>query len=200
MKRKLLPLAIGAAVAMPGLAFAEPTVYGKVNVSFENHDLDNGDDSADQWELNSNASRLGVKGSEKISDNLSAVYKLEYEVAVDDGSDVFKQRNIYGGFKGGFGQIIVGKFDSPLKVAQGKVDQFNDMSDGDLKNVVTGENRESNLIQYSTPNLGPVVATLAIQPGEDRDEGQEDRVPRVLRVVEDAPDVIAQLHRGPARR
>ena len=177
MKRKLLPLAIGAAIAMPGVAMAEPVVYGKVNVSFENADVDNGDDSADQWEVNSNASRLGVKGSEKISDSLSAVYKAEFEISVDDGDksgETFGQRNIYGGLKGGFGEVIVGKFDTPLKTAQNKIDQFNDMSNGDIKNVITGENRASNLIQYSTPDMGGITAKLAIQPGEDRDDGDPD--------------------------
>lgn len=175
MKRKLLPLAIGAAIAMPGVAMAEPVVYGKVNVTLENYDFDAADDGDDfdRWEVNSNASRLGVKGSEKISDSLSAVYKLEYETAVDDGDNgddedlTFKQRNIYGGLKGSFGEVIVGKFDTPTKTAQNKVDQFNDFQLGDIKNVIAGENRTSNTIQYSTPAMGALTAKLAIIPGED---------------------------------
>lgn len=204
MKRKLLPLAIGAAIAMPGVAMAEPVVYGKVNVTLENYDndaADNGDDF-DRWEVNSNASRLGVKGSEKISDSLSAVYKLEYETAVDDGSAAkaeyldhdgdeddadltFKQRNIYGGLKGGFGEVIVGKFDTPTKTAQNKVDQFNDYQLGDIKNVIVGENRTSDTIQYTTPDMGALTAKVAIIPGEgectdgaddDCDDGLADGV------------------------
>lgn len=174
MKRKLLPLAIGAAIAMPGVALAEPTVYGKVNVSLEANDADNGNDLDDsKFELNSNASRLGVKGKEKISDNFSAIYKLEYEVAVDDGKDVFKQRNIYGGFKGGFGTVQAGNFDTPTKTAQKKIDMFNNLS-GDIKNYLVGENRSSNLIQYTTPDMGPISAKLAIQPGEETEESSGD--------------------------
>lgn len=57
MKKNLLAIAVGAAVAFPGLALADgPTVYGKVNVSLENADFDDGTDSEDTWELNSNAS------------------------------------------------------------------------------------------------------------------------------------------------
>lgn len=174
MKRKLLPLAIGAAIAMPGVALANPTVYGKVNVTLENDDIDNGNDSADTWEVNSNASRLGVKGKEKISDNLSAVYKLEYQIAVDDGDEVFKQRNIYGGLKGGFGEVIVGNFDTPTKKAQNKVDLFNDYQYGDIKNVIVGENRESNMIQYTTPDMGGITAKIALQPGEEFDDNDPD--------------------------
>ena len=89
MKVKLLPLAIGAAIAMPGVAMADVTVYGKMNLTLEMADYEFEDSSSDydRWELNSNASRLGVKGSEDINDNLSAFYKAEYEIFPDDGSD-----------------------------------------------------------------------------------------------------------------
>lgn len=201
MKVKLLPLAIGAAIAMPGVAMADVTVYGKMNVSVEMADYQFEDSTADfdRWELNSNASRLGFKGSEEISDSLSAFYKAEYEIFPDDGSDgrsisldgvavdtsgdgnpdstedvdastdrVFKQRDIYVGLKGGWGAVQLGNFDTPVKKSQGKIDQFNDMPSGDLKNVLTGENRESNLIQYASPTIADaIVLKAAVQVGED---------------------------------
>lgn len=187
MKRKLLPLAIGAAIAMPGVALAGPTVYGKVNVTVENYDNDPQGDTSDydQWEVNSNASRLGVKGKEKITDSLSAVYKLEYQVTVDGDDDVFKQRNIFAGLQGGFGEVIVGKFDTPMKTSQRKVDLFNDYNLGDIKNVLPGENRANDSIQYTTPEMGPLTAKVAIIPGEgectdgagsDCDDGLADGV------------------------
>lgn len=201
MKVKLLPLAIGAAIAMPGVAMADVTVYGKMNVSVEMADYQFEDSTADfdRWELNSNASRLGFKGSEEISDSLSAFYKAEYEIFPDDGSDgrsisldgvavdtsgdgnpdstedvdastdrVFKQRDIYVGLKGGWGAVQLGNFDTPVKKSQGKIDQFNNMPSGDLKNVLTGENRESNLIQYASPTIADaIVLKAAVQVGED---------------------------------
>tara|TARA_Y100001934_G_scaffold258806_1_gene329365 strand:+ start:288 stop:1277 length:990 start_codon:yes stop_codon:yes gene_type:complete len=182
MKKNLLAIAVGAAVAFPGLALADgPTVYGKVNVSLENADVDNGTTSEDAWELNSNASRLGVKGSFDLDvADLQAIYQLEYEVAVDDGDEVFKQRNIFGGLKGAFGTLKAGKFDTPTKKAQGKVDQFNDIG-GDIKNILAGENRVSNIIQYSTPKLADIVTlNLAFIPGEgddlDGDGNNEDGI------------------------
>lgn len=60
MNKKLLALAIGAAIAMPVAALAEgPTLYGKIDLSLENQD--NG--AADMWVVENNASRIGVKGS-----------------------------------------------------------------------------------------------------------------------------------------
>lgn len=77
MKKNLLAIAVGAAVAMPVVALADgPTVYGKVNVSLENAEFDDGvNPSEDQWELNSNASRLGVKGDFDLDvAGLKAIY------------------------------------------------------------------------------------------------------------------------------
>lgn len=174
------------ALALSNLAFADVTVYGKANVSL-NTDTDktNGTTDNDTWTLNSNASRLGVKGDMELEDGLKAIYQLEYEVALDDGkadeieadcdgtdtvdecgSTAFKQRNIFVGLEGDFGQVIVGKFDTPLKASQGKVDRFNDLPTGDIKDVLAGENRESNLIQYTTPKFGNMELAVALQPGE----------------------------------
>lgn len=180
MKKQLLALAIGSLVALPSVALADkgPTVYGKVNVSYEN--ADNGTDDA--WELNSNASRLGVKGALDLDvNNLEAIYKAEFEISVDDGDkkgQTFAQRNIYGGFAhASVGTLIAGKFDTPLKASQGKIDQFGDLG-GDLKHVMGGDERVSDIIQYSTPTFADALQlNFAFVPGEDaggEDDGPAD--------------------------
>jgi predicted porin len=170
MKQKLISTMIAAIAAssMASVAAADDaTVYGKLNVSLNNVDYDGGDD---EWKLSSNASRIGLKGSFDINEGLKAIYKMEYEVAVDDGNaddDEFKQRNIYGGFQGNFGTVIAGHHDTPTKLIQDKVDRFNDLENGDIKNIFAGENRESNIIMYSTPSMNGLSATIALMPGED---------------------------------
>ncbi|MCG8391451.1 MAG: porin [Pseudomonadales bacterium] len=182
MKKNLLAIAVGAAVAMPGLALADgPKVYGKVNVSLEQMSYDPSPaapNNDDEWELQSNASRLGVKGDFDLDvGNLKAIYKAEFEISVDDGDkggQTFSQRNIYGGLQGGFGTLMAGKFDTPTKKAQGDVDQFNDL-DGDIKNILAGENRASNIIQYSTPKLADMITlNAAFIPNEDSDDFDGD--------------------------
>lgn len=171
MKVKLLPLAVTAAIAMPGLALADgPTVYGKMNVSFENVDLDDGTDSADNWQLISNSSRFGVKGDGKINNALKATYLIEWGVSGDgDGTDL-SQRNRSVGLAGNFGAFDVGHFDTPTKVSQGKVDQFNDLS-GDLQYVLTGDTRAKDILQYTTPDMSGLQGKLAFMPGEEFDDG-----------------------------
>lgn len=181
MNKKLLALTLGAVAALPLTAQAEgPTLYGKMNVT-----LDSIEDTAavtDAWYLNSNASRLGIKGeSETGVASLKGIYQAEYEIDVaGDAATPFAQRNIYVGLKGGFGTVRMGKFDTPLKEAQGKVDQFNDLN-GDIKNIMPGETRAANIVQYSTPKLADMLTiNVALMPAENTDvdgqAGNEDGI------------------------
>lgn len=178
MKVKLLPLAIGAAVALPGVAMAEMSFYGKANLAYGMADYDRGGvitpTDGDRWELTSYDSRFGVKGSEDISDNLSVIYQIEWKVDFDgsEGSDM-GQRDRYVGFQGGFGTFKGGKFDTPLKKAQGKIDLFGDTT-GDIKYVFVGENRVANILQYTTPDMGGFEVNFAWMPGEEFEDGTND--------------------------
>ena len=136
-------------------------LYGKVNVSVVNSDSG----SDDTWKLNSNASRIGLKGSTQVSEGLTVFYKTEFQVDVDGDGDVFKQRNIFAGVKGSFGSVLAGKNDTPTKLAQKKIDLFNDL-EGDIKKTFAGENRMSNIIAYTTPKYGNFSATYAVMPSE----------------------------------
>ena len=179
MKKVLLSAAVASTLSLAPYGFADGpidgTIYGKVNVSVVN--ADNG--STDQWKLNSNASCLGVKGKTEIADGLYAVYKAEFEVCVDDGDckgQTFAQRNIMGGIRGSFGTLWAGKHDTPTKLAQNKIDLFNDL-EGDIKNTFEGENRVSNMIAYTSPEMNGFATTLAMIPAEGSDvdgDGQND--------------------------
>ena len=159
---------LGTATAMLAIApFAaangpiDGKLYGKVNVSVVNSDSG----SEDTWKLNSNASRIGLKGSTQVSEGLTVFYKTEFQVDVDGDGDVFKQRNIFAGVKGSFGSVLAGKNDTPTKLAQKKIDLFNDL-EGDIKKTFAGENRMSNIIAYTTPKYGNFSATYAVMPSE----------------------------------
>lgn len=166
-KMKLRTLILMGSI-MPLAAFAEPTFYGKANVVLQS--AKEGDVSTS--ELLSNASRIGVKGSQPIADGLEAIYQAEYEIYVDDGDNggrTFGQRNIFVGLKGTYGSVIGGHFDTPLKVAQGKVDLFNDL-EGDIRNVLTpNDNRESNSVMYTTPSMNGLSFSGALVLSEEED-------------------------------
>jgi predicted porin len=144
-------------------------LYGKINATVVN--TDSGSD--DTWKLNSNASRIGLKGSTQVSEGLTVFYKTEFQVDVDGDGDVFKQRNIYAGIKGQYGSLLAGKNDTPTKLAQKKIDLFNDL-EGDIKKTFAGENRMSNIIAYTTPKYGNFSATYAVMPSEAVNGGLSD--------------------------
>lgn len=171
MNKLVLSATLATTFALASNSFADGpidgAIYGKINVSVVNTDQN----SSDKWTLNSNASRLGVEGETKITDDLHAIYKAEFEMCLDDGDckgQTFKQRNIFGGIKGSFGTVWAGKHDTPTKLAQKKIDLFNDL-EGDIKNTFEGENRVSNVIAYASPNLSGFSGTVAIIPGEGAD-------------------------------
>jgi len=185
MKKALLPLLIASLV--PAAAFADVTVYGKAFVTWQNSDLISGQTYT---EVVNNASRIGLKGSEVINDDLKAIYQFEYQTKPDDGSisqtctatskstttnpaattsttttcsvsgQTFSQRNIFVGLQGGFGVAKLGMFDTPLKLAQEKIDLFNDMI-GDMQAVIQGETRAKNVVQYSTNEYAHTTFNLA---------------------------------------
>ncbi|CCU70598.1 porin [Thalassolituus oleivorans] len=174
MKKLALSLAVAAA---PFIAQAEtieiekPSFYGKLNVTQEFVQPEN---AGNYSQLNSNASRLGLKGKIALDHGLTGIYQVEYEVNADDGTEsksgnTLTQRNTFAGVKGEFGEVIVGMFDTPFKATQNKIDLFNDLR-GDIKNVISNsENREANSVQYTSPNMGGAVVTVDHINSEDED-------------------------------
>lgn len=167
MKRNLLALAVGAAILLPLTAQAAPTVYGRLNLSVDYVDVDS-KGTEPVWTLNSNASRIGVKGNEKLSDDFTAVYKAEWQVNGDmAAAGDLSGRERYIGLKhSSLGTLRLGAIDSPLKTSEDMVDVFND-SILDMQNLVTGQTRLNNSINYVSPKILDVFgANITIQPGE----------------------------------
>ena len=159
MKFKILSLLLLVPVLY--LQSEEPTVYGKLWISVESQDTASGT----EVDMVSNASRLGVKGSMDFGEGIEAIYQAEYEVDPVDGTAdeskdrTFKQRNSFVGLKGSMGTIFLGKHDTATKKSQKKIDLFNDLA-GDIKNILQGENRMSDLIGYTTPEINGFSATF----------------------------------------
>ena len=159
MKLKILSMLLLVPVLY--LQSEEPTVYGKLWISVESQDTASGT----EVDMVSNASRLGIKGSMDFGEGIEAIYQAEYEVDPVDGTAdeskdrTFKQRNSFVGLKGSMGTIFLGKHDTATKKSQKKIDLFNDLA-GDIKNILQGENRMSDLVGYTTPKINGFSATF----------------------------------------
>lgn len=161
-------IAIASAIALASItaAHAAPTVYGKAFLTLDyvstDYDAANKTDE-DTFKLNSNASRIGFKGDDDLTDTTKLIYQLEYQINPDDDSQQFKSRNTYVGLAHNtLGTVLAGRHDTPLKLAQNKVDVFNDTL-FDITNAgVSGENRANNTLAYQSPVIvGMPVSFMA---------------------------------------
>ncbi|MEE4244584.1 MAG: porin [Kangiellaceae bacterium] len=154
LKRNLVASAISvAALALSGGAAAdeEVTLYGLINVSYQQTDAE-----FDGNEIRSNTSFFGIQGKSKISDGLKAIYTLEWEVDTADsntpGQDTLRRRTQFVGLGGDFGEVIIGRVDLPMKIADRKIDLFNNL-EGELNLLMLGDNRTDNTFQYTSPKF-----------------------------------------------
>ena len=171
MRKSTLAIAIAAAIAAPMTAQADTTLYGQAHMSLEWQDSDSGDGI----DLMSNSSRIGVKGSHKLSDALSAVYQIEWGLSMDGETSDMNQRNRVAGLKGGFGTVLFGRHDTPLKTLGNAVAEdwgstqmggarqirsLQDNSVGTGSGGLTWDMRLDNVIAYVSPNFG--IASIFI--------------------------------------
>jgi len=178
-KKKLaVVVAVGTLAAAPLAAQAiDGEVYGEVHLSIDYMENENPSTTKDNSALtvSSNTSKLGFKGSEKLSDNLSAIWQYETEVELDNGDIAVKGRDTFGGLKGSWGVLKAGRLSTPTKRASSKIDLFtNSRADHNLMvGSVNGDkvfdSRLDNTIWYSTPKMAGVKLDLSYTPDTDED-------------------------------
>lgn len=166
---------LGTAVLSTCAMAGEATFYGRAHVAL-NH-LDDGNDYR-AFSVSSNSSRVGVQASHPLRDQLEVIAQFEGTVDLDQANDdfTFSSRNAYGGFRGDWGMVRIGKFDSPLKRLMNSVELFRDQV-GDARNIarsravvgqvddssvsVNFDSRFDNAVGYTSPSHYPVVLNLA---------------------------------------
>jgi predicted porin len=153
MQKKIIALAIASALTAPALAFADATVYGQANLSVDivNDGMTN---SARTNQLNSNTSRLGVKGSEDLGGGLSAIAQLEGTIGMDTGTvgtSLFNRDTYLGLSSATAGTGLVGRHATPYYMATRKLDMF---ADG------IADNRGSQVACGTTPCTGSFATTM----------------------------------------
>jgi predicted porin len=193
-KLKLIALAVSAGVAMPGLASAVEVagkaldIYGKAHLSLDavsskQANGSGGYDDVNNLSISSNSSRLGFKGEMPVG-AVTGFYKIEAAITFDNGDGTsFSHRAAYAGVEDGFGSVLVGYRDTPLKDIRGMFDVFGDTV-GDARNIfgsVSASNyadvRAKNAIMYTTPKMGGFAANVMYSTaweGNDSNQNGQD--------------------------
>ncbi len=136
MNKKLLTVAVSAALASPTVLAGDVTMYGQVHIATSSYDSEI--DSGDGWDVSSHATRLGFKGSEDLGGNLKAIWQIELGIAASDdaddaeggnttnNADNISYRNTFVGLSGNWGTALIGRHDTPLKISTASLDLFSD--------------------------------------------------------------------------
>jgi predicted porin len=117
-------------------------------------------------------SYIGFKGTEDLGGGLKATWQVESEIGKTQDSThadpVFANRNTYVGLAGGFGEVRIGRHDTPYKIATGGLDPFGD-SLGDYNAIIGSytngagkfDARAAGTVAYISPNFNGLTAAVA---------------------------------------
>jgi len=183
MNKTLICATVTSALASFGALADGPNFYGRLELAVTNTDasstLQSGTHNATAGEsgtfLENNFSNLGVKGSEKLSDGIEAVYQMEFQVEnTSSKGDTFKARNTFLGLKSNAGTVLVGRNDTVFKQAEGGVDLFGN-TNGDMDRMLAGQTRSADGIWYYSPRIADLLtvnATYLLDANNDTDGSQ----------------------------
>lgn len=165
MQKKIIVLAIAAALSAPAMALADVTTYGQFNVSIDMVDEGQTTNSAKANQMNgaANGSRIGFKGNEALDGGMNIDWQLEAEVGVDDGSSNFfgRESNIGIG-SSSIGTVRLGLQASPYKASTRQLDVFNDTAADNRALLSRGhDNSATNAVSYASPSLGGLTLVVA---------------------------------------
>ncbi len=157
-RRLVAVLVCSGLLAAPTAVFAEASWYGSLRGGVM---LDKGQDA----KFYDGASRWGIKGSNEISEGLSAVYRFEHKFSTEDAGQP-GGRLAYVGLSGGFGSLTLGQIWSASYNHAGVIrDIGNWYSSGDTSG------RIGNTLSYAYSNDAFSVQFDAIMDGK-KDSGK----------------------------
>lgn len=194
MKKSLVALSI-AALSTAAFAQSNVTVYGVADVSGQGTSLSRGNGessnpSGTTFNLKSNDSSIGFKGTEALGNGNKALFQMESYVNVTGGQQgvAVNNGNLFGGMKDSFvglngkgGTVLAGYLSTPYRTAVNSFEVFpGDKSDSNLDNIVgkqrigyrganqnvTGFIQADNAVRatalaYATPTLYGINGSIA---------------------------------------
>jgi len=180
MNKKLITLAVAAAMVAPLAAAAETTLYGRIDTAIVNVDVKKGTPADEAigsaWDVDTGTTRIGVKGSEDLGNGLKAIFQAEWQFTSSEETNGsgslgggFDNRLGYAGLSGGFGTVTLGRQWTPYYGAVNKSDVFNTPGNaGTGPNIVSanrtalGPSRKGNQLTYASPSFNGLKGLVAV--------------------------------------
>jgi predicted porin len=189
MQKKLMAAAVAGALALPAAAtWAQSStvqIYGRITYEYGNINSQGRLKDSDYAD-SPGGSAIGFRGEEKLGGGLSAWFQCESSADVRAMDQTgFCTRNSAVGFKGGFGNIYFGRWDTPFKRALnvgtvgaeetgilgmsflpfGGSGGSDATASGDGPQRQRWKRREAGLTYYESPNFGGFQAMAAFSTG-----------------------------------
>lgn len=189
MKKGLIALALAGMFVAPA-AMADTSnvnIYGTIDVGYAS--MSNGTSAAgvagtNTNQISSQTTKLGLKGSEDLGDGLSAIWQIEQQIDIDNAgntgstNNTLAGRNSFLGLKSdSMGTVLMGRHDTPYKIATRKLDLFAD-SFGDNRALMGGgttagggvggaahDARLTNVLAYISPSMSGFTVAAAYAAG-----------------------------------
>jgi predicted porin len=187
MQLKRISMICAALFAAPAAALGQTTVeiYGRLNADLESVKQTGsatGTNFASRSRVTSNSSNVGVRGTEELGQGLRAFFQIESSVNFDSGtqSGFWASRNSGIGLISGYGQVLLGQWDSPYKFSTLRIDPTGDTGIAAYTGIIGGtgsitagqggqnfaerasfSRRVQNVVQYWSPNWRGLTARLA---------------------------------------
>ena len=210
MNKKLMALAVASALGTPAVALAQGAstvqIYGTAYLEYAFADQGsagtaNGGSLNDVDIFQTPGSNIGFKGEEALGGGMSAWFQCESTAAIAGvGVAGWCSRNAAIGFKGGFGNLFFGQWDSPFKRTQGITRGILNetgiygtafLTAGGSSTFIGSASpgvfirRQATTVNYDTPNWGGFQAMLQIstnQTGTAATSGATSSKPRMWSV------------------
>jgi predicted porin len=169
MNKKLVAVAVAGVLAAPLAAQAQTanvTLYGRLNLDASLVQAQQADGSkGTYYQVDSNSSRLGVRGTESLGGGLNAIFQLESGVNADTGGGVLASRETFVGLQGGWGTVKIGNFLAPVDdlhpifgnvptLTTSLLSTASVWAQGGLSKTAGGfDARLGNSVRYDSPNI-----------------------------------------------
>jgi predicted porin len=198
MNKKVMAVAVAGAFAVPGAALADATIYGRVNVGFDQYSATGCTapctDLKSRNRVFDSGSRLGFRATEDLGGGLRAVMVLETGVNFDTGSQAGQagttnantgfpaSRDSYGGLEGDWGRVSFGRqsvFWTNGVIAQSGANYINidvpmATQGGGFGRVSGIGTRIANTMMYSLPNINGFGGYASYSPQSEAATGGQN--------------------------
>lgn len=174
MQKKLLTMAVGAALAAPAsVALAQSSVqlYGTLNFSIAHTRYSApsaGGTSISKWAINTHGSNYGIRGTESLGGGLTAWFQSEFNLKNERENDVISgqgtARNSGLGLRGGWGDFFVGTWTSPMAELYGLGDVGSIGGYGLTTAVIGRRETTGSMNSQNCNNAGAPSMTIAAVP------------------------------------